>query len=223
MPVRFYGQRRGSLVRIDVPLVAAAAAAVTWDPANKGADVSLSNGNLTATQTGHSADNAMGRATAAIVDAIYWEQLIVNDIGSASGAGITNASQTFLQGEWLGYGTNSIGIYSNGDVYQNYSGTGTFRVNLGISFASGDIVCTAANKVLGKIWWRVNGGAWKGSGGGSDNPATGAGGFDFVARIGSGAAYPAFNVAYSGGAEGQVTLVPSVFSFTPPAGFSAPA
>ena len=139
--------------------------AVTWDPANKGPDLVLSNGNLTITHSAASAD---------------WEQVIAT-LGKSTGkwyfeVAITNGSSVVTIG--VQDGTESFETYT-GDTFDGwgYMANGRFY-NSGIiypltaTYTDGDVIGVAVDMDAGKIWWSKNG-IWKGITGTSPDPATG--------------------------------------------------
>lgn len=199
--------------------------ATTWDPANKSATATLSNGNLTVTDSSVVEENDCGRNTVAITTAQkkYWEEkLDLTDGAISSGPGISIITCDYTSGEWLGFRATSIGYYGTGEVFFNWNTLGTFIANGLNTFTTGDVICVAVDFAAGKIWFRVNNGNWNNSG--TDNPATATGGIDFVtSRLGSGDVYPSFNVYRDGtGVLSKITgnFGATVTAFAIPSGFT---
>lgn len=173
--------------------------ATTWDPSNKSTAVTLSGNNLIATESGVvDFNNDAGRGITAITTGQkkYWEVKVnLIDTDFSTGPGIVNTSMNYTPNQWLGLTANSMGYYSSGEVYCNYTTLGTFITNSLSTYVANDIVCHAVDFAAGKIWFRVNGGNWNNDVIANQNPATGAGGINFVtSRLGSGDVYPAYNV-----------------------------
>lgn len=135
---------------------------VTWNPADKHSGITLSNGNLTATNSGGAWRSV--RATLSRSSGKYYFNNIVQAGNSLSGVLIGSYSITGFdiyvgkspQG-WAYWGAN--GNKMNNNSWSAYGATAS----------NGDIITTAVDFDAGKIWWAVNG-SWQGSG----NPETGA-------------------------------------------------
>ena len=177
----------------------------TWDPLNKSADITLSNGNLTAT---------LGPAGYASVRSIlgvssgkwYWE--IAFDIDAVG------------SGNQVGVGDNaisldfSLGSYSTGYTYKEdgEKGNNNSYVAFGSSFTAGDIISIALDMGAGKVWWAKNG-VWQASG----DPEAGAN-EAYSGIIGTIYAWITLAVATT---RVTVNFGQSPFSYTVPDGFNA--
>ena len=185
----------------------AAAAAQTWDPAKKSASITLSNGNLTALNSGSSYQGALGVA-GYTSGKYYCEFTIEGMVQTFSHAvGIGNASYAYGV---AGQNLDSIANYNTDTtIYLNNGSIGTN----GVFFLS-DVVSMAVDFGATLIWFRVNGGNWN-AGGGAD-PASGTGGADFSAWNG-GAGYPLVSMLDNG----QVTanFGATAYAYSAPSGF----
>lgn len=141
----------------------------TWNPSDKAADITLSNGNLTADHDGSaSADLNCVRATIGKSSGKwYWEIVTSNFEGYI---GVANASLGLTS--WLGGDTNGwsyCGTEISGHVYggrKAYSGNAfSYGANYG---SSAVVISVALDMNAGKIWWAKDG-VWQGSG----DPANG--------------------------------------------------
>lgn len=190
--------------------------AITWNPADKNASVTLSGGNLTASatpaSTGVGALNA--RATAAVGDGKWAFQAVYSSINDNEydAIGLCNASASLNDN--LGNNTHGIGFYLYGYMYGNTVLTsGLTQANVG------DTITIAWSKsgstVL--VWVRVNAGNWNNNA--SANPATGAGGLS-VGNYLYGDLYACFGVGIA--STGGTTTATADFDgpFTLPSGFS---
>lgn len=120
----------------------------TWNPSDKSASVTLSNGNLTATNAGaswSSARSTVGKSSGKW----YWEYTIASLGYVEVGAGIATSA---LDGRFV-----------------NPWGTGWGGQSNTAGFGAGDVVQVAIDIDGGNIWVGKNG-TWNGSG----NPSTGA-------------------------------------------------
>lgn len=185
--------------------------AVTWNPADKSALLTLSGGNLIAT---HSAVAAFGlvRATASLgAVAAYWEVTVAP--GSASmGVGFGNAAASLSN--YLGSSADSIGYQANGQVYINGVLVATIA-----TYTTGDVIRVARNAARTKAWFAVGAGGWNNDILANQNPATGAGGISLTGL----SAGPDFPMA------GQYTndvatanFGASAFAYAVPSGYAPP-
>src|SRR5690349_23944286 len=113
---------------------AAAAVPTTYNASDKSANISLSNGNLTATATS-SSDGGV-RSTASKSAGLLFLQWVIgaNFSGGNCGVGITKGSSNLAT-----IGTNGADgfyIFKSGNIYYNGSATGSN----GGAFGTGDIV-----------------------------------------------------------------------------------
>lgn len=166
--------------------------AVTWNSADKSANVTLSGSDLTAATT--SAAVGAVRCNTSFTGAVflYFEVDIVNGagtwaIGWATGSaplgtalGTTTASAAVLRSTSMDFRVNNVTTPS-----------GPYR----FTPAVGRTICIAFD-VAGKLfWWRVGNGAWNGNG--DANPATGVGGLS-VSALAAGPYFPIFGSDGSG-------------------------
>lgn len=134
------------------PFRFAVVAGTTWDPANKGAAVTLSDANLSATRTtgtgNQSVRSTVARATGAATltynpeDAPNLYPLI----------GICNATFAITGSNPLGSDANSLGIFSNGDINGGPGGS------TGLDFNTGDVATLTLNRAANTLTIQKNGG-----------------------------------------------------------------
>jgi hypothetical protein len=172
-------------------------------------NVTMSNGNLTATHNNTTNDSGAMSANYIASGKCYFEITVTQRTGSASNnIGIILSGGTFINAS---SGFNTVSIFNSGGVYNHNSNVFNFPTIL----ATGDVVGFAIDLNARLAWIRVNGGNWNNSG--SADPATGTGGMTFIA--GSFAPFVRFatvlNDAYTGN-FGQ-----SAFAFTKPVGFAS--
>lgn len=181
--------------------------AVTWNPSDKSADLTLSNGNLTVTHSSGSTW-AGGRATNSKASGkFYWEVRVDTDNPSTAiriGIGTSAASLSSGVGDDIngyGYGGRFGKKYYNGG-----------NPDYGATYTAGDIIGVALDLDAGKIWWSKNG-VWQASG----DPGAGTG--EAYSGI-SGTFFP----MQSTGVSGDVLTArfhSSDFTYSPPSGFIA--
>jgi hypothetical protein len=135
-----------------------ASAAASWSTADKDADITVSNKNLTAASNASGGDN-MVRGTLANSSGYF--EVTVDTGGTFMKVGVA----TYLANlsSWLGVDTNSCGYDSGGNVYYN----GTVQAAVG-SYTTGDKVMVAVKG--GKVFFGKNG-TWV-----HGDPAAGTGG-----------------------------------------------
>lgn len=134
--------------------------ATTWNPSDKGANVTLSNGNMSAEANASNADSV--RATESKTsNKFYFEILIdVNTTNNVVGIGTSSASITEIPGyDANGYGYDALmGNKGHNDVWDTY----------GDGYTTSDIIGIAVDLDNGKIWFAKNN-VWQASG----NPTAG--------------------------------------------------
>ena len=180
--------------------------AVTWNPSDKAATVTLSGGNLTCTASG-ACDKDSVRATASKSSGkYYWEVKIdALHVGHTTGIGTSSAIITSEAGS----GTHSYGYRYNGTKRHPEQPTG-----YGDSYTTNDIIGVALDLDNNKIWWSKNG-VWQASG----DPAAGTNpAFTGV----SGTFFPMHTLWGTTGGDDVATarFHAGSFSYTPPSGFS---
>jgi hypothetical protein len=114
---------------------AAASSGTTWSPTDKHTTWSLSNGNLTATNSGAVAWSSVRASAGKSSGKWYWEVTYTGSNRAVIGVGTSSAA---LSGGFVGADANGIGWYSNGTTYRNNVG-GTVI----LSFAAGDVLGVA--------------------------------------------------------------------------------
>ncbi len=103
----------------------------TWNPADKDSNITLSNGNLTATQGVVGSFTTVRSTVSVTTGKWYWEYNIGN---SPAMSGVGNASATLSS--YIGQDINGQGYYSdNGQKYQN-SGSASY----GATYTAGDVI-----------------------------------------------------------------------------------
>lgn len=192
---------------------AAAPTTTTFDPANKSSNITLSGGDLTATN-GSTGEGRNVRSIASHATGKYYcEFTLVEDGGDAGfdAPGVVNA--TFPIGDnstYLGETSDGVGAYGDGSVYRNNSVVATIA-----AFTQGAVVCMAVDADNERIWWRTNGGNWNNSA--TADPATNTEGVN-LAALGGGTLYAAVE---PGAATGAFTanFGGTAYAHTPPSGF----
>lgn len=131
----------------------------TWNPSDKAANLTLSNGNLTVTAT-----NTVWKAVRGTVSVNngkwYWEVTLTYAAGTNTMVGVGTSSEVLT---YPGNTSQGYGYYSPDG--NKYNGSGA--VVYGNAYTTGDVVGVALDLVNGKIWWSKNG-VWQDSGNPSD-------------------------------------------------------
>ncbi len=179
--------------------------ATTWNPADKHANITLSNGDLTAATT-NTAWESVRSILGVSSGKYYWEVTIdvSADPNFMIGAGTASATLSNHPGyDANGYGYNA----ANGNKYLNNS-----PVAYGDSYTTNDVVSVALDLDNGKIWWGKNG-TWQASG----DPAAGTN----EAYSGLSGTFYAMVGLYFSGNEVTANFGASAFTYTVPTGFNA--
>lgn len=175
----------------------------TWNPADKGSGVVLSNGNLTETKSVAGWGTGLVRATIGKSSGKwYWEITDTTDVGRHFLAGISLGTAA---GSYLGIDTNGWGWYSNdGTIVHN----GVHNSINGTLFGAGSVLGFALDMNAGTLAVYLNGSLMNVLNGGK--AVTGL----------SGTVYPAEDM-YDAGQQATVNFGATPFVYPPPAGFNA--
>jgi len=179
--------------------------AITWNPADKSADITLSNGNLTASSVINS--TKIVRATTGISTGKWYFEFDYVTFPYAYGEATFGVAQSghslsaYLGEQSTGWGWNDYGeTYNNG-----------FVASYGLPGYENAVVMCAVDMDNGKIWWGLDG-TWFESG----NPAAGTGAA-FTNLTGT--VYPACTPQDETSITARLTAASQ--SYTPPSGFAA--
>jgi hypothetical protein len=194
----------GMLVSPSRFAVAGGTTYATWDPAVKASDITLSNGNLTA--TGATLGSHMVLGNIAISGKRYFECSFVPNTDNV-GVGVAKSSATLTS--YIGQLTDTYGHYLPGnDIYNNtlaYNGSTISTTPVIVGFALDGT----------SLWVRVSGqSGWEGGG----DPAAGT---SPTLTLSSGTYYPACTPYTTGNGAVTLNAGQSAFSvWTPSGGFS---
>lgn len=180
-------------------------AATAWNPADTTANMTLSNGNLTATSTNFSVGTraAVGLSSGKS----YFEVTMATGASTADNVGLATAAANLTTTG--GAGTT---VVINGNIFVNGTSVAAFP-----GIANGSIIGIAVDLTAQLIWYRIApSGNWNNSG--TANPATGAGGVS-ISALGSAALYPVYQVGAATGHSATANFGASAFSGAVPSGF----
>jgi hypothetical protein len=183
----------------------------TWNPSDKTANIALSGGNLTATQTASGANGGSRSVDRKTSGKLYWEGTFVVATNISTGFGIGN-SATVLNGGISATSVTAV-IGRSGTIFVGGSTAVT-----GSILANGTVVGIALDLDASRVWFRVGAaGNWNYSA--TADPTTGAGGI----AIPVGGASAAYALALIGAQNDQITanFGDSAFTGTVPSGFTA--
>lgn len=183
---------------------AAGAVPDTFNPAQTHGNLTLSESNGRATNTGATGDFNTRSIQSRTTGKVYFE---IEKIGSPQSIGICNSGLSTAG--WLGQNGNSNGLDTvTGAVAMNGGSIGS--AGLG-SIPDGSILGIAIDFTAAKVWYSKNGVFGSGQ-----VPASGTGGF----AIPTGAIFAAF-APKDLGASGRLRTVSTQFLTAPPSGFTA--
>lgn len=176
----------------------------TWNPADKNANVSLSNGNLTATGTASGFEGVRG-TTNTVSSKKYFEISFsaAADITQV-GVAIGNASASLSTYN----DSNSIGWFGSGSVF--HSGA---TVDSAASFTAGQTLLIAFNASSNLVFFAVGAGSWNNIGA---DPTTGSGGISTSAVTGP---FLPLLILDAVNDAATVNFGASGYAFTPPSGY----
>ena len=174
----------------------------TWNPADKHADITLSDGDLKAAAT--TSQWRAVRGVSGKSSGKWYFEVTFTTSGDYGLVGVASSSVSLA--DRIGVSATGWGNQNNG-FFMNNNATKT-----GVTHASTNVVQVAVDLDNGKIWWGLNG-AWYG---GSD-PASGTGAhYDNL----SGTVYPAVN-CYGVGTSYLANFGASAFAYSVPSGFNS--
>ena len=156
-----------------------------WDAANKSANVTLSNGDLTATGNNGGAGNGQVLGLDGYSSGKHYFAVQITAINNNTVIGFSD--EGFVLGSFLITTPDGIGWIQWGDIAYNST---TYT---SIGFGAGDILHFAIDIDNDLAWFRLNAGNWNNSG--TANPATGAA---FAAPL-NGVVKPNFGVSFNNG------------------------
>ena len=188
----------------------------TWNPSDKYSTITLSNGNLTASNpTGSS--GGVRSVDCQTSGKFYFEYTCTTQGWSYDFVGLANGTAVLNTNPYSAvYGSGVVGVFESGYIWMEGGDVGY----LGATISAGTIVCVAVDLTARYIWFRAGAtGLWNGSS--TADPASGAGGVPL-----SGADGGAFNVyayVFSGTASDSVTanFGASAFAGSVPTGFNS--
>lgn len=186
----------------------------TWNPSDKGGDVTLSNGNLTAKSSNTDTWIDGVRTIASNTTGKFYFELL--GLGSSGFLGFATSAWN-LGPSRLPDATGTISYDdTNGQIRQNTSGGGNVLVITAAAAAHLSTFCIAIDLTSNLIWIRVNAGNWNNSA--SANPETGTGGGAITSM---GATYVAIDCIGSNGRGYTANFGASTFTYVVPSGFKS--
>jgi hypothetical protein len=191
-----------------------AVANTTWNPADKSANITLSNGNLSISTT-TTVDSGVRSTTSITTGAkVYFEiTWFITSSGADTSCGI--ATSAAVLGSMGSTTLGGLFVYPAGSVYFN-GASQPFAIP---APGSGGIYCLAIDLVNSRAWVRLNNGNWNNSG--TANPTTNVGGVDISGLFPANAAFVAMTTQQVLSPLATVNFGASSFSYTVPSGFAA--
>jgi hypothetical protein len=155
-----------------------------------------------------------------IAEKKYWEITVTNN--SNDGVGLGNTSSSVVDGQWLGIGSDTLGVYLSGGTLQIFV-SGVAQATYTVNWLSGDLLAFAVDFGNGLLWIRdiTANSAWYGSGIG--DPAAGTNGFSLTQAgftITSAPVVPATSL-YANQDTTAGYFAPISWTGVPPLGFDA--
>jgi len=187
----------------------------TWSTTDKSAGMTLSNGNLKASQPSSTGTqfvrSSTGKTTGKAYCEITW--------GAPGGGGfdaIGFATSSATATNWITNGTGGLVGWSNNGAFFN----GNNSAATGGACTTGDVACYAIDLVNKRVWVRKNSGNWNSTAG--NDPATNVGGVDISALFPSNALFMMFtSTGQWSASDCTVNFGATAFAQTVPGGFTA--
>jgi hypothetical protein len=190
-------------------------AAETWNASDKSANITLSGGNLIATNSG-SVDASVRGAVGRNYGKLYLEFVAgATWTGVDTCIGLALATAT-LSSFGSGNAVNGIAVYLSGNGSFNGSAS---QFTMGTGPTAGQTVCLCIDYFRQVFYARVNNGTWNNGAGGA-SPDTNVGGYSFGSFFGSALLYPIF-CTNGNGTSGTLNTGGSAFNYSIPAGYQA--
>jgi SPRY domain len=177
-------------------------AGLTWNPADKDPDITLSNGNLTASASSGTFGNSVRATAGKSAGKWYWELVSAQTEHVYFGVALS----THELNTDIGQSANSWSMLDDGRKYHNAS-----AASYGSDPGANAVIGIALDMDAGKIWWAINN-SWQASG----DP--GAGTNAAYSNV-TGTVYPAVTVI--DGKAVTARFAAAAQSYTPPSEFSA--
>ena len=182
----------------------------TWNPADKSANITLSNSDLTATSTSATAGGVRA-VTGKRLGKLYVEFTCTALTGTTSAVGLGASFSTLTS---LGASGSTIVVRTNGDIWV-YGAVTSPLLNIG-SVTAGAVICLAVDLPNKQAWFRKDGGSWNATSGSASDPTVHGTG---VAFSGDG-----FYLVHGSAASGNIVTLnvgDSAFAQAVPSGYTS--
>ena len=138
--------------------------------------------------------------------------------GGGIGCGLGDHLVTTAQSNGPGFVLSFVNSSGNAVIYANGTNTG---LTAGTALVANDVLCVAVDLTASLIWFRKNGGNWNNSG--TANPATGTGGYAYLANWPGGTianrGLSPYAFLFTTNDQQTLNFGDSTFAQTPPSGF----
>lgn len=195
---------------------AAAGASNTFNPADKGLNLTLSGGNLVVTQT--TANFNAVRSTNGHASGKFYAEVVVTGGGdpgnNVTGIGVADSSAGL--NNFVGADAHGLNTYGTGQTY--YNGSNATYTGMP-AYTTGNTVGIADDITGGKICLTIDGTNWNAVSGNTTCPTTGTGAY--TPTFSGGTLYVAVTENAALGPNVVLTLKNSSFTFGLPLGYSA--
>ena len=182
----------------------------TWNPSDKTSNVTLSNGNLTATSVVVSAQQAVRGTLSNSSGKYYFEVTDTTDTVSYSFIGVANSNSSLSLDTAGVSDSNGAGYWAHDGTL--YADTNSTRIS-GSTYATGDVISIAVDVTNHLIYWAKNG-TWQNSA----NPGLGTGGADYITTL---PVFPYYMLFVPNSTVVTLNTGATAFAYSIPSGFSA--
>jgi hypothetical protein len=199
----------GANNRVNITIAVTSPSTVTLDPAAKGADITLSNGNLTATPNGHTGRGGVRVSAGKMSGKYYFEA--VGGFRESTGVGFAASAIDMVNVDIRNaVGASFINGEPNGLAYITHDG-----VNASLTGVNpyGDKVISIACDIDARKWWYAVNGVWQQTG----DPIAG---INTLAYFPTAATiYPMLHIRNFAGETVTIRFAYNQWMYAPPTGF----
>jgi hypothetical protein len=202
-----------------VPVAANTCGPATWDPSNKDPAITLSGGNLVATQSSAGNNWRSVRGISCHQTGKFYLEMTLTAKDASDGwmGGFEDASGVL--NSYIGSTAHGIGCQSTGT--QVYWSGGSIAACNNIAYTAATVMEFAVDVGNNLVWIRGSGGNGNWNNSGTANPATSTGGTALHIGGGSVQVFPAWSGLDSGSSDASTLNTTGPFTGTAPSGFVA--
>lgn len=194
------------------PAAGGGGVSTAFDPTHKGANTTLSGGNLIATLNTTTGAFESTLSTVGKSSGKFYMEGVSGGSTSSPIIGISSVTG-FPVNNFVGDSLTGIGWDGDNRILSNSAVVTNIQ-----TYTFGDTCCMAVDLTNSKIWFRTNGGNWNNDVIGNQNPATNTGGIS-LSSLTNAPFFPAVSLLNLIGNSWTVNFGNTAYNQTPPSGF----